>query len=511
MRAKTEIVIGVKMNCNLGLALGLVLLLGACTPSEAEPVLASEAPDLALVLDVSAPSAVGVALDFQGAPSGQSELALDRDFGFTFPDASWFSKVEALCDQVCEAEFDPETLTVNVTHTPSDRVTVSYTLVQGAGALSDVDAYQPVVSADGVAFYTGISIFLPTHIVHENAQNLTLTTRWTGAEARGWQAFSPFGPGEAELTGVLGQMRLRESLFAAGPGGVIHTLEDGARLGALPISGTSQSPDALLDLIEPALLETRSLFEGAAEAGDWYFIAYGAAGEVVENGFALGGTAITNAFALYFSPNLSLGPDGAWIHPSLQDIVAHEYFHNWNGVLFYLSDGEDDHRTRWFVEGFTNFYAREMAWRSGLFDDAKYVETLNTAISAYREADHRDLTIDEMSELWAVNDERASMSYTRGELIALILNEALKARSEGALSLDDLMRDLARDAREQGVERPVVSRVYTWVAEHADPALAEQIRAYAEDGDPLELPDQVQAPALGLDEATGLYQRSEAD
>jgi hypothetical protein len=482
-------------------------MLAGCSAGADAP---ADQPDLRLEFDASNAGMLGLSIRFQGAASGVSVLDLDTDFGFTYPEADWFSGFEAVCQQPCEAVFDPQTLSVRITHVPSDSVSLSYQLHQGAGALSDVDNYEPIVSPEGVVFYTGISVFMPTHIVHEEATSLTLSTRWTGVDAQGWQAFSPFGPGEDERSGPLTQMRLRESLFAAAPGGVIHTLEDGAQLGALPMPGTSQEPAALLDLIEPALIETRAMFEGAAEAGDWYFIAYGAAGEVVENGFALGGTAITNAFALYFSPGLSLGPDGAWLHPSLQDIVAHEYFHNWNGVLFYLADGDDAHSTRWFVEGFTNYYAREMAWRSGLYDDAKYVETLNTAITAYQDAEHRDLTHDEMAELWAVNDERAAMSYTRGELIALMLNEALRSRSDGALGLDDLMRDLAREARTEGVERPDVSRFYAWIADHADPSLADEIRAYAEAGRPLELPARVQAPALIWDQASGQYRRDEA-
>lgn len=481
-------------------------MMTACSPVAAP---SPDPADLALEFDVTNDGSLGVAVSFAGTASGESVLDLDRDFGFTFPEADWFSDFDVVCSQTCEARFDPQALTVTVSHAPSDRITLHYQLHQGSGALSDVDQYQPVISAEGVAFYTGISVFLPTHIVHEDGGSLTLSTQWTGIEAQGWQAFSPFGPGAGPLSVTLTQTRLPESLFAAGPGGVVHTLEDGAQLGALPMPGTPQEPDALLELIEPALVETRALFEGAAEAGDWYFIAYGAAGEVVENGFALGGTAITNAFALYFSPDLSLGPDGAWIHPSLQDVVAHEYFHNWNGVLFYLTDGDDPHGARWFVEGFTNYYAREMAWRSGLYDDAKYAETLNAAINAYREADHRDFTHEEMAELWAVNDERAMMSYTRGELIALMVNETLEAGTDGAVGLDDLMRDLSREARENGAERPDVSRVYAWIEEQADPALAVEMRAFVEEGRPLVLPDRVRTPNLTLDPESGFYTASQ--
>ena len=485
-------------------AAALTFFAGACT-LETSFAGSGRDPDLSLVLDLSLPNSLGVSIHFMGAHSGETILDLDRDFGFTFPEAEWFTGFKAVCDKPCEAAFDPEALTVAISHASSDHISLSYRLMQGPGALSNVDSYQPIVGPEGVAFYTGISIFLPTHIVHDKAQDLTLSTRWTGAEVQGWQAFSPFGPGEEEMTGVLSQMRLRESLFAAGPGGLIHTLEDGARLGALPMPKTPQSPDALLALVEPALIETRALFDGAASAGDWYFIAYGAAGEAEEDGFALGGTAITNAFALYFSPGLSLGQDGAWIHPSVQDVVAHEYFHNWNGVLFYLVDGTDENRTRWFVEGFTNYYAREMVWRSGLYSDAKFAETLNAAIDAYREAEHRDLGNQELAALWAVNDDRAMMSYTRGELIAFILNEALRARSNGALGLDDLMRDLAREARENGVVRPDVRRFYSWIADHADSALAEEIRAYTEEGEALVLPARVHAPALILDQERASY------
>jgi len=63
--------------------------------------------------------------------------------------------------------------------------------------------------------------------------------------------------------------------------------------------------------------------------------------------------------------------------------------------------------------------------------------------------------------------------------------------------------------RENGAERPDVSRVYQWIEEQADPALAEEMRAYVEEGRPLELPDRVRTPNLTQDPESGFYTASQ--
>jgi len=144
--------------------------------------------------------------------------------------------------------------------------------------------------------------------------------------------------------------------------------------------------------------------------------------------------------------------------------------------------------------------------RSGLYSDAKFTESLNAAIDAYWEQDHRDLSNAELAAYWATNDDRAFMSYTRGELIALILNERLVDITQGEADLDDLMRSLAHAAVDQGITQPTQAHLYDWIAQTGGEALAAEIRALVDTGGPLTLPRRVSAPSLVLDPETQRYQ-----
>lgn len=482
------------------------LMLAACSlPSISTDDGEAGDPDVSVMLDVSEPGPVRIVIGFAGDESGTSRLKLSDDFGFTTPDPAWFDDFTVECRDTCATTFDPEALIISITHAPGDRLDVSYTLASPLVRPEEVDDYRPLVGEDGVHLFTPVTVFLPTHIIREDAGLIEVATAWRGVEERGWQAHGPLGPGAARLTGELNGERLQNSLYAAGPGGASVSIGETGLLAAQPMPGAGEAPEELLSLIEPVILETRAMFEDVASAGDWYFVTFSPAGPDIENGFALGGTAVTSAFALYYTPGLSFGPEGAWAHGSIQNVVAHEFFHNWNGVLFFLDDSAQKHSTRWFVEGFTSFYARELMHRSGLYSDEAYLENLNAAVVAYRSADHRDLSNQELVELWSENDPRAFMSYTRGELIALILDEALRADTDGDVSLDDLMRQLARQAFEDDETRPSDQIVYDWIGEQGGEALADQLHAYVDEGVALDLPVTIPRHGLVLDDETGLY------
>lgn len=470
--------------------IGLCVTLGACaaTPPAAN---ADEAP-LAIQLDVNDPQRLGISVSFDGEAAGETRLRLDPDFGFTEPQADWFANFTASCIAAdCSARLDPETMRVLVTHIPGDRVTLSYDLPLRPEGPSDVGRYEPLIHPDGVSIYTGITVFTPERHTararHGAADVLNVSIAWTGLDARGWQGFSPLGPGSGPEPGALAPMRFGESLLTAGPGSVIHTLGNGARLGVIPMPGGRPEPEHFMRLVEPAIAEIQALFAERAPAGSWYFISYGAAGPEEENAFALGGTAVTNAFGFYHSPGLDIG-DNPDIDVYVQDVVAHEYFHNWNGVLFYLRDGTSDHATRWFVEGFTQYYARIMPWRADLYDDDLFLSRLNDAVLRYQSYPPARLSEAELRALWEVDDPDAEGSYVRGEIIALILDEAIQVETDGRHSLDDLMLFLAEGAASGTIPDPGSQTVYDWISRTVGTDLADRVRRYVTDGGEMPLP-----------------------
>jgi len=141
-------------------------------------------------------------------------------------------------------------------------------------------------------------------------------------------------------------------------------------------------------------------------------------------------------------------------------LVAHEYFHAWNvkrlkprefARLDYA--GENYTRLLWFFEGFTSYYDDLMVLRAGLIDAPRYLKLLATTIGAVQATPGRlvqsvaDASLDAWIKYYRAdeNTPNATISYyAKGSLIALALD--LTLRSEGAGSLDAVMRHLWRES-----------------------------------------------------------------
>jgi predicted metalloprotease with PDZ domain len=89
------------------------------------------------------------------------------------------------------------------------------------------------------------------------------------------------------------------------------------------------------------------------------------------------------------------------------------------------------------------------------------------------------------------------MLYQRGELLAMLIDEEVRARSGGDRSLDDLMLDLTRRAR-GGEPAADPEWVLAWIAERSSDEFADQIRRLVEKGGPVPLPDRLSEAGLVL-------------
>lgn len=162
-------------------------------------------------------------------------------------------------------------------------------------------------------------------------------------------------------------------------------------------------------------------------------------------------------------------------------LCSHEYFHAWNvkrirPAAFVPCDLGREAYTRllWVFEGFTSYYDDLALVRSGLIDEAGYLKMLGeTATRVWRGPGRLRQSLAESSfDAWNkfykpdANTPNAVVSYyTKGALVALALDLALRRASAGARSLDDVMRALwARYGRsadgvpEDGIE-PLVAEL----------------------------------------------------
>jgi predicted metalloprotease with PDZ domain len=147
-------------------------------------------------------------------------------------------------------------------------------------------------------------------------------------------------------------------------------------------------------------------------------------------------------------------------------LVAHEFFHLWNvkrirpdalGPFDYTQ--ENYTRLLWVAEGFTDYYASLFLRRAGLISDRQYLDEQARAFQNVQNTPGRlERSAEEASfDAWIKEyrpDENYANStisyYAKGAVLGLLLDLEIRKRSNGAHSLDDVMRAPYRDFYKQG-------------------------------------------------------------
>ena len=149
------------------------------------------------------------------------------------------------------------------------------------------------------------------------------------------------------------------------------------------------------------------------------------------------------------------------MYESTLSTVAHEFFHVWNVKRLRPEElGPWDFtrplRTRglWIAEGFTNYYGRLMLRRAGIWSDKKFFDSEAQTIARIESAQGSRLMSAEESSLSApflddaahvqlTNLHNTAISYyPKGELIGMVMDLLVRGRSNGKMSLDDVMRQM---------------------------------------------------------------------
>ena len=138
------------------------------------------------------------------------------------------------------------------------------------------------------------------------------------------------------------------------------------------------------------------------------------------------------------------------------ELASHEYFHAWNvkrmrpaelGPFDY--ENENITRSLWIVEGFTDYYADLQVLRAGLQTREEYLEDLSSTIELLQTTPGRLVQSAEMAsfDAWIKyyrpdeNSNNTSISYyTKGTVLAFLLDAKIRKATNGAKSLDDVMR-----------------------------------------------------------------------
>jgi predicted metalloprotease with PDZ domain len=176
-----------------------------------------------------------------------------------------------------------------------------------------------------------------------------------------------------------------------------------------------------------------------------------------------GGLEHLNSTALGFRRFGFATEDG---YQKFQALVAHEFFHLWNvkrirpdalGPFDYTK--ENYTRLLWVAEGITEYYGNLMVRRAGLISDQVYLKHLARQIQDFQETPGRKvMSAEEASfDSWIKfyrpdeNSVNSQISYyDKGELLGLLLDLDIRRRTDGAKSLDDVMRYLYTEFFQKG-------------------------------------------------------------
>ena len=137
-------------------------------------------------------------------------------------------------------------------------------------------------------------------------------------------------------------------------------------------------------------------------------------------------------------------------------LVSHELFHAWNGKrLRPVELGPFDYerevytRSLWIVEGVTSYYGDLLLRRAGFSTVREYLKGLSKAIETVQTTPGRRVqSLDESSfDAWIKfyrRDENTGNSgvsyYTKGEVVAFLLDARIRRVTGGRRSLDDALR-----------------------------------------------------------------------
>lgn len=176
-----------------------------------------------------------------------------------------------------------------------------------------------------------------------------------------------------------------------------------------------------------------------------------------------GGLEHLNSTALQWS-KFGFKPDGR--HNAFLGLVAHEYFHLWNvkrirpdalGPFDY--ENENYTKSLWVAEGATSYYESLLRRRAGLISDEFLLDSAASSIQALQtrpgrlETSLEDASFDAWIKYYRQDENSINNQisyYDKGEIVNMMLDIRIRTLSNGAKSLDDVMRYLYNEFFKKG-------------------------------------------------------------
>jgi predicted metalloprotease with PDZ domain len=186
-------------------------------------------------------------------------------------------------------------------------------------------------------------------------------------------------------------------------------------------------PQALADTVAPIVAATDAFW---GEESTPFLVAMAPLG-TLPSGLSYTGTGRTDAF--------SIASTSAFPLKDAKRFLAHEYQHSWVPIMLGASP-ETDALDYWFSEGFADYLAAKVLLRSGLWTLEEFVADKNTTLLRYGTSPAKTLDAEEVAMRFWMDPAVQQVSYDRGHLLAAKVDAEIAGRTDGAQSLDTVLR-----------------------------------------------------------------------
>lgn len=426
-------------------------------------------PELRVVVD-PAGSVFRITVSFHGDADGTTNIRLPNEWGGQ-RDLHKAIRNLSVSKGVMLSDTDkPFVKTIN--HRPGERITVRYELAQDfEGPLKNEVRYRPVTDANYIHWIGTTVWVLPEW---DDQQEVSISLEWKGFP-KNWSIANSFAIGKRKQRMTAKLDEFGSAIFVAGDFRLVKR-KLGSNAVNVAVRGDWQFKDAeLAEMVGKVLTVERDFFNDHSQKH--YLVTLVPVNEG-PNAISLGGTGLTNSFALFATTNSKL-ERFTWL-------LGHEYAHNWiPGKLGKMPDPEQ--ALYWFSEGFTEFYTYRLLHRGGLLTDAEFVTAYNDIIREYYMSPVRSEPNDRIvAEFWTNNDVRR-LPYLRGLMFATNLDAEIKRASGGKRSIDDVIRELY--AASKVMKAPLsFESLPAAFGKHLDGEAMPNIKRHLIDGEPI-IPD----------------------
>ncbi len=469
-------------------ALFMILCLANCSPEHKSglvytisPVRIDSLPLLKVSLEFESRNTDSTVLDFANAAWGRDSLHnVLKEVKLVQPEG--------------KVEMNKDSGWIVIKHKNSGRLRLEY-IMQQDFALNDqpMESYRPIIQNGYFHIFSHNLFMVPQSREEEARRDVKLN--WEGFPDD-WVIHNSFGSRQSQQ--ILNKIELQKFHNAIFVGGDFRLLEDKIKDNRVILASRGEwvpfGEEEAMDILMETLKAQRRFWQDHSQE----FFTVTLRPMELEKGSAFQGTGLNNSFAASISNNE---------YTDLKQLVYlfnHELQHNWIGQEI---RNEDEEAQYWFSEGFTEYFTIKniVGNRIAGLDESYFLQQINQTIRNLYTSPVKDVANSEINyeNFWA-DMNYGKLPYYRGCIYAFYLDLRITELSNGQKKLDDLMRDILYDAKEDGQQLNhayFVSQLETYLGTDGE----TEFEQYIEAGKPIELVPWLSSLDIDFQPVTKVY------